>query len=233
MILNNKGGVGKTILSAILAEEKSLKNRKVLCIDTDPQGNLSYAFGIEPGNGGLGKMMLFPERNSLNSIETSTWWEGAPIDVIGSGHDLDNMEFRPHALAEGLRILQQHYDEIIVDTPPSLSAITGSGISEADRVIIPTQPSRYSIRGIESVLDFIDKRKKQKDPDISVLVTMFDGRINDHTHNLEMIRNNFPFAGILKRCSRISSNVEGHQLWKKGIMARNREAYCNVLEKLI
>lgn len=233
MILNNKGGVGKTILSAILAEEISLKSRRVLCIDTDPQGNLSYAFGIEPGKGGLGKMMLFPERNAMDSIETSTWWKENPIHVIGSGHDLDNMDFRPHALAEGLRILQQHYDEIIVDTPPSLSAITGSGISEADRVIIPTQPSFYSIRGIESVLDFIDKRKRHKNPDISVLVTMFDSRINDHNHNLERIRDSFPLAGILKRCSRISSNVEGHQLWKKGIMTQNREAYCNVLEKLI
>lgn len=233
MILNNKGGVGKTILSAILAEEKSMKSRRVLCIDTDPQGNLSYAFGIEPGKGRLGKMMLFPERNAMGSIEISTWWKENPIHVIGSGHDLDNMDFRPHALAEGLRILQQHYEEIIVDTPPSLSAITGSGISEADRVIIPTQPSFYSIRGIESVLDFIDKRKRHKNPDISVLVTMFDSRINDHNHNLERIRDSFPFAGILKRCSRISSNVEGHQLWKKGIMAQNREAYCNVLEKLI
>lgn len=155
-VANFKGGVAKTTTTAALAQGLSLRGHKVLVIDTDPQGSLSTLFGVLPDTDVEEEQTILPlcigDESSLMSAIRPTYWDG--IDLIAAAPFLFNAEFILPArqtrvpgfqfwrvLDNGLDEVREHYDVILIDTPPSLSYLTINSLIASDGVLMPVPPN--------------------------------------------------------------------------------------------
>ena len=157
-LANQKGGVSKTTTAAALGQGLQLKGYKVLFIDLDPQGNLSYHLGAD----------TLESPTIANVLEGTKTPEGAKQkaanawEIIPSDHEtsLHQHSTPPQLLRERIEPIKNKYDFIIIDTPPTLSALTINAFVAADRVIIPTTASTYATQGIIQLYQTIEQAQK-------------------------------------------------------------------------
>ena len=184
-ITNQKGGVGKTTTTFHLGTKLAQEGKRVLLIDADPQASLTASFGIreadtlnitltnalqaivedEPIDPAIGAK-LFPANIELASFET------AMINVMS----------REYIMREFVNTYRPNFDYILIDCMPSLGMLTVNALAAADSVIIPSQPSFLSAKGLDLLLHSVAKVKRSINPtlDISgILLTMVDGRTNN------------------------------------------------------
>lgn len=169
-IVNQKGGTGKTTTALSLAKALADLEKKVLLIDLDPQGNLSYWLGIEPSNKSITE--LFFEETTIDQVIIKK--EG--MDIIPSDIKLADVELniieeenREFILKKRIDPIKDNYDFIIMDCSPSLSLLTVNALCLANKIIVPTQLSVLGISGIDLIIDTVSKIKKSLNPDIEVL----------------------------------------------------------------
>jgi chromosome partitioning protein len=188
-IANQKGGVGKTTTSINLAGALAELGHKALCIDMDPQANLTVGLGLNANaiEVSIANVLLDPSL-SLEDIVEQTETEN--VDVAPSDIDLsatENQLFstigREHALIEVLHgWAQKTYDYIIIDCPPTLGLLTINSLVASDGVIIPVQTQYYSLKGFTSLAGMITQiRGKGLNPELrilGILPTFYDGRTN-------------------------------------------------------
>lgn len=197
-IANQKGGVGKTTtainLSACLAE----KNRKVLTIDIDPQGNTSSGLGIDKSklNNSIYQMILgecsleecrisSPIKN-LDVLPSNVNLAGAEIELIG-------VEGREYILKKQVDRIKEEYDFIIIDCPPSLNTLTVNAMTTADTVLVPIQCEFYALEGLTQLIHTINLVKQRLNPALElegVVFTMFDARTNLSLQVVENVKSN-------------------------------------------
>ncbi len=185
-IANQKGGVGKTTTAINLGGALAEQGYRVLCIDMDPQANLTVGLGINLGTVERSVAdVLADSRATMAEIVIPTQTTG--IDVAPATLELASTEVelfsaigREHALREALdNWVDQHYDFALIDCPPTLGLLTINALVAARSVIIPVQTQYYALKGLTALVKVINTIRAKLNRDLRVLgllPTFYDGR---------------------------------------------------------
>lgn len=184
-VANQKGGVAKTTTVASLGVALAELGQRVLLVDLDPQGCLTYSLGLDPDSLELSVYEVLLGKVSAGMAIQSTA-DGvdilpATIELSGGEAELLGRIGREHALRTALEDVVDSYDIILIDCPPSLSVLTINGLTCAEEVLIPLQCEALSHRGVGQLLDTVDLVRRLSNPRLrvlGVLPTMYDGRTN-------------------------------------------------------
>jgi len=184
-IANQKGGVGKTTTSVNMSTILAKKGKKVLLIDTDPQGNATSGLGIDKDVSLSVYNVLIDDVEIENTLQKTMIknLEVCPsnINLAGAEVELVPMMSREHRLKEKIDNLKDKYDYIIIDCPPSLGLITLNAFTASDSVLIPVQCEYYALEGLGQLINTINLVKKHLNKNFTIegaLLTMFDIRTN-------------------------------------------------------
>ncbi len=179
-LINEKGGVGKTTSTNIIAACLKHNNYKVLCIDFDPQGHLSFSMGAKTKGCNTMYDVIRRTVKTRYAIQDSN-----VTDIIPANDMLKSIEQEftgvgnEQLLKEALKSISPLYDYILIDTPPELGLVSANALVASDVVIIPCLPDGYSLRGMIKVHETISRLKHAFNPDLvlgGIFLVRFYGR---------------------------------------------------------
>ena len=211
--VNQKGGVGKTTSCVNLGSCLRAAGARVLVCDFDPQGNATSGFGVDKG-------AVFPTIYDVlisgapveNAIVHTPYADVLPANkaLAGASVEMIAMDRREYLLKEALAKVQENYDFILSDCPPSLELLTLNCLCAADAVLVPVQCEYYALEGLSDLLSTVRIVKSRLNPAIQMeglLLTMYDGRTNLSMQVAEEVKRHFPgkvFATVIPRNVRLS-----------------------------
>ncbi len=197
-IANQKGGVGKTTTSINLSASLAAKGKKVLIIDTDPQGNTTSGFGIDKndldntlyelilGECSIRDCIISNVIENVSVVPSNVNLAAAEIELIG----VDKKEY---ILKNEVDYIKDDYDFIIIDCPPSLNMLTINSMTTADSVLVPIQCEYYALEGLSQLIHTVNLVKARLNPDLEmegVVFTMYDSRTNLSMQVVENVKQN-------------------------------------------
>ena len=179
-IANHKGGVGKTTTTVNLSAGLNQKNKKVLCIDLDPQANLTQSLGIKEFEYNIYESLT--QNSDLLPIEIRKGFDIIPshINLSGAEVELVNEPGREYILKGLIDKLKSNYDFIFIDCPPSLGLLTVNAFVASDELLIPLQAEYLATQGLTKLMDVINKVKERINPNLNlggVVLTQFNKRL--------------------------------------------------------
>lgn len=178
-INNQKGGVAKTTTAQALGQGLSLEGFKVLLVDLDPQGNLSFSVGANTDNNTMYEV-LRGQVAAADTIQSVGNEDIIPSSILLSGADLEFTQTgREYLLKDTLAPLVNKYDFIIIDTPPTLGILTINSLTAANKTIIPIGSDIYSLQGLGQLNDTIQRVRKYVNPGLiieGILLTRYNSR---------------------------------------------------------
>lgn len=215
-IANQKGGVGKTTTTVNLSAALTQMGRRVLLIDMDPQGNASSGLGIKRYDTQDANIyhVLIGEKTIHETMAATQ--EGqlrvctANPDLVGAEIELVDMPQREYRLKSALESVQDDFDYILIDCPPSLGLLTLNALTAADSFLVPLQCEYYALEGLSQLLNTAGLIKKSFNPQLhieGIVLTMFDTRNNLSHQVVSEIRSHFAekvFGAIIPRNVRLS-----------------------------
>lgn len=183
---NQKGGVGKTTSAVNVAACIGARDKKVLLVDLDPQGNTSSGVGINKKNMRLSTYDVLIGRASAESCIVETEFKNlsimpSNISLAGAEFELVTGDNREYRLRDALATVADNYDYVFIDCPPSLGILTINSLAASDAVIIPMQCEFYSLEGLSQLMSTIKSCKRLYNKDLQllgILITMYNGRLN-------------------------------------------------------
>lgn len=244
-IANQKGGVGKTTTSINLSASLAAKGKKVLVIDTDPQGNTTSGFGIDKNHADntiyeliLGECSIrdciinevFP---NISVIPSNVNLAAAEIELIG-------VEKKEYILKDEVDYIKNDYDFIIIDCPPSLSMLTINSMTTADSVLVPIQCEYYALEGLSQLIHTINLVKERLNPELEmegVVFTMYDARTNlsmQVVENVKMNLNQKVYNTLIPRNIRLAEAPSfGLPITMYDAKSAGAEAYIKLAEEVL
>lgn len=196
-IANQKGGVGKTTTSINLSAALGAKGKKVLVIDTDPQGNTTSGYGIDKNELDYSVYDLMLGECSVHDCIIKNVVEN--VSIIPSNVDLSAVEIeligkekKEYILKNEIDYIKDVYDFIIIDCPPSLSMLTINSMTTANTILVPIQCEYYALEGLSDLLHTVNLVQERLNPELSmegVVFTMFDARTNLSNQVVENVKN--------------------------------------------
>ena len=184
-LANQKGGVGKTTTTINLGAALAKLGKKVLVVDSDPQGNTSAGLGIDAKKAGTHLYHCYigevEPQEAIHPVNEFDNFSVLPthIDLIGVEVELMSEPKREQYLSDTLSKLRDDYDFILIDCPPSLGLLTLNALTAADSVIIPMQCEYFALEGLGQLVRTIRLVKKSFNRKLSIeglLLTMYDRR---------------------------------------------------------
>ena len=251
-ISNMKGGTGKTMTAASLSMGLAHLGKKILCIDSDPQGSLSISFGIANPESCATTISTIMT-NIINETEFEPSYgiikhpEG--VDFLPSNSILANIEIALSGLIGRETILRQYidkvkylYDYIVIDCAPSIDLLTINALTAANSIIIPVVPKYLDAKGLELLLKSISQIRRHINPSLSIdgiLLTMVDGRSNFTKDIIQLIKDAYGESiNIFKEhipCSirAVESSAQGISIYKYDPTGKVATAYSALTEGVL
>lgn len=251
-VVNQKGGTGKTTTCENLGIGLANEGKKVLLVDTDPQGSLTIALG-NPRPDDLpvtltdlmAKIMQdqppLPKEGIL-SHEEGVDLVPANITLSGLEVSLVNAMSRETILKQYLETVKGQYDYILLDCMPSLGMLTVNALTASDQVLIPVQANYLSAKGLEQLLQTVNKVKRQINPKLrieGILLTMVDSRTNYAKEISSLIRDTYGSklkvydADIPRSVRAAEISAEGVSIFKHDPGGKVAEAYRSLTKEVL
>ena len=197
-VVNQKGGVGKTTTAVNVSATLAKKGKKTLLIDSDPQGNATSGVGIEKNVEKSVYDVIINDVEIEEAIVESNvknlWVCPSNINLAGAEVELVSMMSREQRLKEKLEQVENKFDYIIIDCPPSLGLLTVNAFTAANSLLIPIQCEYYALEGVGQLMNTINIVKKQLNKSLyieGVVLTMNDARTNLSTQVISEVKSFF------------------------------------------
>jgi chromosome partitioning protein len=239
---NQKGGVAKTTTTLNLAAAFVEEGHRVLCVDMDPQGNLTMSQGIDPD--ALEQSMFdvlvhdLPIREVIRRREVDV--ACSSIDLAGAEIAMSTKIGRERSLDKALRPIKEDYDFICVDTPPSLGLLTINALTAANQVIVPVQCEYLSMRGLIQLQNTLSMIQENLNPDVviaGILPTMVDTRTLHAKEAIEILEENFGdrvFGARIRKTVRFAeAPVKGMSVLKYDPNGTAADAYRQLAKEVL
>lgn len=244
-VANQKGGVGKTTTSVNLSAALTLSNNRVLLIDADPQANATSGAGVQ--RGGLRRSLyhvLVLDEIPGNAIQNTELplLKVLPSDrnLIGAEVELVEIDKREYKLKKAISSIEDQYDFIIIDCPPSLGILTLNALTAASSLLVPIQCEYYALEGVTELFDTFARIRRSLNPSLTIeglLLTMYDERTNLSTAVAADLRDfygNQVFETVIPRNVRLAEAPSyGKPIILYDIKSRGAESYLQLAKEIM
>jgi chromosome partitioning protein len=241
-LANQKGGVAKTTTTLNLGVALVERGKRVLCVDLDPQSNLTMSQGVDPDELDRTMFDVLVHKTPLEDVilEREIDLAASSIDLAGAELALSSMIGRERALQKALLPVRGRYDYVLIDTPPSLGLLTINALTAADGVIVPVQCEYLSLRGLIQLENTLTMIRENLNPDVriaGILPTMFDGRTLHSREAVEILEENFGdlvFGTRIRKTIRYAeAPVKGSSVLKYDPTGSAAEAYRELAKEVL
>jgi chromosome partitioning protein len=211
-VLSQKGGTGKTTTVRTLADTYRRAGIDVLCVDLDPQGNLSDYFDVPPDASPTVADVLNGQAHAVDALYG---------DILPANLSLAEAELvlggkigRELTLKRGLREVKRGYDLVLVDCPPALGLLTVNALVAADYALISSEAEYFSLQGVEQALEVVEIARESLHPDLNwlgVVLNIADMRLVHSREALRSLRERFDdkvFESVIRRSVRYAESAE-------------------------
>ena len=244
-VANQKGGVGKTTTSVNLAACLAALDRKVLLIDSDPQGNATSGYGFDRRDLKQCIYDAIINEVSMQDIIVHTEYKNldvcpAKIQLAGAEIELVTMMNREGRLKNALERVKHNYDYVIIDCPPSLGLLTVNGLTAASSVLIPIQCEFYALEGVTMLMNTIQLVQRNLNPALKlegIVMTMFDSRTNLSQDVVSEVKKYFKskvYNTVIPRNVRLSeAPSHGKPVLYYDNKSKGSQVYMNLAQEVI